>query len=136
MKTGIWIDTRQAYIIRVDHENSDISMIKSEIEDHKPRGGSRSNVPYGPVETVSEQKYLERRNHQERTFFDRIIEAVNQDNGVLIMGPAQAKIGLKKRIVERTELSLRVIDSISTDSITQNQMVEKVKQYFDIPTRS
>lgn len=136
MKTGIWLDTRQAYIIRVDELNSNIYTLESNIENYNPKGGSRSNVPYGPVDTVSEKKYLERQSHQERIFFDKIIDIVKKDNIVLIMGPAQAKINLKKRIEYRTELNLNVIDCIPQDALTENQMVEKVRKYFHLPTRS
>lgn len=135
MKTGIWIDKRQAHIIKVDRVASEVKTLTSDIETFNPKGGSRSNVPYGPVDTVSEQKYLERKIHQEKVFFDEVIAAVREEGRVLIMGPAQTKIGLKKRIEDHTEIDLKVIDCVAADSITENQMIEKVKKYFDIPTR-
>ena len=135
MNFGIWIDTRDAYVVKVSKDAQEVSHIISGIETFNPKGGSRSNVPYGPVDTVSESKYLEKKKHQEVKYFDNIIREIMSCNNVMIFGPAEAKLKFKKRIEARTELRIRVLKCIQSDSITKKQMIAFVKDYYHLPNR-
>ena len=135
MKVGIWIDTREAYVVKVSRDVQEVTHVISDIETFHPIGGSRSNVPYGPVDTVSESKYLEKRKHQEAEYFDNIISEIKSCNNILIFGPGHIKLKLKKRIEARTELRIKVLECIQSDSITEKQMIAFVKDYFHLPNR-
>ena len=134
-KTGVWLDTRSATIITVDEVDSIVTEIDSGIDEVKPKGGARSNVPYGPMDKVSEHKFLERRRHQELNYFDRLIDKLKQFDAILIFGPAQMKDKFSARIRSRKEINLQVENCIQADSMTGNQKVAFVRDYFNIGTR-
>ena len=68
LRTGIWMDYKEANIIHLKDKGTEVLNIESNIEPHKPRGGSKSKSAWGPVDTVSESKYLERRKRQEADY--------------------------------------------------------------------
>lgn len=73
---AIWLDTKQANIFTLDNRTIYVQTIKSEIENFHPAGGSRSKTAWGPMEKMSEKKYLERKKHQIQKYFDAIIAEV------------------------------------------------------------
>jgi hypothetical protein len=132
MKIGIWLDIREAYIIKVSPMAKEIQHVTSNVESYNPKGGSRSNVPYGPVETVSESKYHEKKKHQESAYFDHIITLIKQDSEIMILGPAQAKFKFRKHIESTSYPNIKILDCIQADSMTVNQMEAFVKDYFNL----
>lgn len=132
MKVGIWLDTKEAFIIGVTKDAEKVKHVSSDIESFRPVGGSRSNVVYGPVDTVSESKYNEKRKHQEVNYFDEIIADIDLSKQIMLFGPAEIKNKLKKRIEARSELGIEVLDCLTADSITDNQKVAFVRDYYDI----
>jgi len=129
-QTGIWLDYNYANIIELEGEKVTKNTILSNIETYNLIGGSRSKTPWGPTEKVSESKHLERRKHQEQTYYKAIIQAVENSDELFIMGPAEAKIGLQKCIEDYKNLDDILLDVQSVDSITENQKVAKIKAFF------
>ena len=57
--------------------------------------------------------------------------SLTQDSDeILIMGPAEAKIGLKKRMTKDNSFSPSVVGFESLDSVTENQKVAFVREFF------
>ena len=129
---GIWIDRRGADFIKIQNGTSSTDHLESLIDEGRPKGGSRSNVPYGPVDTVSESKFLEKRIHQEDDFFDRIIEQIGTGQRIIIFGPAQMKDKLNRRIQDKAGSKLTVDDVLQADSMTLNQKAAFVRDYYQI----
>jgi len=131
-QVGIWLDYKEANIITKQKDEIDIKNIPSGIDPGKPKGGHRSKVPYGPMDKISEGKYLEKRNHQLDAFFKVICDEVRTCDELFIMGPAEAKIGLRKYISRFKDLYVKLKDVQSADSITENQKVERVKKFYTV----
>ena len=127
---GVWLDYKEANIITLKDEAVDISSFPSGIDPGKAKGGHRSKQPFGPMDKVSESKHLEKRIQQEEQFYKSICEKLSDCDEVFIMGPAQAKIGLRKYMSKYKELFPKLQDVITVDSITENQKVEKVKSFY------
>ena len=127
---GVWLDYKEVNIITLKDDDISISSFPSGIDPGKAKGGHRSKQPFGPMDKVSESKHEEKRKLQEERFFKSICEHVMDCDEVFIMGPAQAKIGLRKYMAKYRDLFSKLQDVITVDSITENQKVEKVKNFY------
>jgi len=143
MKTyiGIWIDHKKAVIVtkkqaqRSYEEDVEVGVtqIKSDVE-RKVRlaGGSRTgNVPWGPQEIAVDSKIEARQKQQLRKFYHRIIEFIKDADKILIMGPGEAKLELKKEIEKSKALIPKIVGVQTSDKMTDNQIAAKVKSYFN-----
>jgi len=128
-KIGIWIDYDKAFIIKISQEKREIKRIESNIEHFHIHGGSRSKVAYGPQENVSESKLLARKQHQQNEFFSEVIKEINPKNLIVVFGPAEAKLGLKKALANHNSFKQKTIAIESTDNMTENQMKAWVSNY-------
>ena len=132
-RIGIWMDFREAFIIELQEKDASIAHVSSEIEDFHPKGGSRmKGAPWGPMDKISEPKYLERRKHQEKDYYQRLMKATEIADELYIFGPAQAKEGLKKAINDNTNFKPSLKGVETADSMTENQRVAKVRAFFGV----
>ena len=127
---GIWLDSREAFIVYLDDNKENTLRLISEIDESHPVGGSGSSTPYSAQEAVSETKYLHRRQHQEKQYFQSIIQKLTSRDAVYIMGPSQAKIGLEQELNKQPDLAAKIQKVESCDRITDNQIRAKVRDYF------
>ena len=104
--------------------------ILSKIEDYNVVGGHRSKTPWGPVDTVSESKYQERKKHQVSRFFKTIMDKISGSNEVYVFGPAKMKDKLKVAILESHVFRNCKVASAQADSMTDPQKIAQARQYF------
>lgn len=130
INTGIWIDRQKAHVVTIEDEQEIEQIIESEVEDYNVKGGSRSKTPWGPQEKVSESKYLERRKHQLKNYFLKIIDSINNSDAIAIYGPADTKIHFKEEIKKNNKAIFEKIRIVKTeDSMTKNQFKALVKSF-------
>lgn len=127
---GIWLDFREANVIHLQQGDTVVEHIPSLIERHNVGGGARSKSPWGPMDKVSESKYLARRKQQEKRYYEDILKAVQEVEELYIMGPAEAKIGLQQFLERQTSFKGRLLAVETVDSITPRQRIAKVKTFF------
>ncbi len=127
---GIWLDFKEAHIITLDNKENKVEIITSEIEDFNIKGGARSKTPYGPMDVTSEKKYLERNKNQVDKYYSKIMENVKDAKEIFIMGPAEAKVGLRKKMVNTNSFSPFIKGFEAADSISENQKVARVREFF------
>lgn len=129
-KVGIWLDYRAANIITLKGKNATYNTIESGIDPSKPRGGSRPKKAYGPVDTVSEKHFLERRKHEEKAYYENLITAVKNVDELYLFGPAEAKDGLLKAIKASKNFKPAFKGIETADSMTENQKIAKVRAFY------
>jgi hypothetical protein len=142
MKTyiGIWVDHKKAVIVtkkqpeRPYEEDVELAVtqISSDVE-RKVRlsGGSRTrNTPWGPQEVAVDSKIEARQKQQLKKFYHQIIEFIKEADKLLIMGPGEAKLELKKEIERSKALNKKIVGVHTSDKMTNNQIAAKVKSYF------
>ncbi len=129
-KAGIWLDSREAFIVELIAEEAVITRVQSDIENFNVSGGSRSSTPWGPQEEVSERKYLERRKHQEQQYFNNIWDALKEMDEIYLFGPAEAKIGFEKVIRDQATPKPKLLATETADSMTEKQIVAQVRHFF------
>ena len=132
---GIWLDYKEAYLITLHEKQNEVEKITSEIEDFHLKGGARSKTPYGPMDKTSESKHLERRKHQEEKYYTSIMQKVKDADEIFIMGPAEAKIGLRTKMVNTRTFRANIKGFESADSISEKQKIARTREFFGQKTR-
>jgi hypothetical protein len=136
---GIWLDHREAFVVSLSKTRpfaEEIQEIMEHIESNMERrvrlsGGSRSKkTPYGPQEISVDSKQEDRIKGQLRKYYQQIIQRVSDTDRILIFGPGEAKIELKKEIEKSKGLAGKIKKVESADKMTQRQIAAKVKTFF------
>ena len=127
---GIWLDYRDAYIVFINNGSEKTLHLTSHIDESHPVGGSGTSTPYGAQEAISETKYLHRRQQQEKQYYLSIIEKLSPRDGIYIMGPSQAKIGLEQEMSKKPGQAGKIMAVESCNRITDNQVKAKVRDFF------
>ena len=129
-QTGIWLDSKEAFLVDIIGETVEVRHLVSEVDDGRTHGGSRSNVPYGPMDVHSDTKILERRKQQFHYYFEEIKKAVADSAEIFLFGPSEAKIGLEKAMREDHSFLPGLLAVQTSDSLTRNQLVAHVRAFF------
>lgn len=128
---GLWIDHKQAIIVFIEDGKERIEVIESHVERHvRLSGGARSVTPYGPQDIVSESRRDEKYKHHLGSYYHEVIQVIRDAHAILICGPGEAKIELKKAIEKSKEIQKRVVEIETVDKMTQRQIAAKVREYF------
>ncbi|MFV5687236.1 hypothetical protein ACM55K_02815 [Flavobacterium sp. LT1R49] len=131
-QTGIWIDTSKAIIVTLDGGKEKIMEIESDIENrihHNDEGnkGTFSGSHHGSNETKLEERKKNQMNH----FLKDVLSHVHGSDELFVFGPAETKIELEKKIKEDKSINNKLKSVETTDSLTSNQIVAKVKDFYN-----
>jgi hypothetical protein len=139
---GIWMDYKKAYIVTMTwaeykHEKQleaeTITSIVSDVEPHvRLSGGSRTaKTPWGPQDVAVDGKLKERRKQQLKKYYRELIKTVHQADSTLIMGPGEAKKGLKTEIEKSKKLAQKIAKVETQDKMSERQMITRVRSFFE-----
>jgi len=128
---GIWIDKKEAKIITLEDGNEHLETITSWVEDFNIGGGSGTKLKGGPQDVVQDSKYLEREKHQLAEFFEEVASCIGDPDSLVIFGPAETGMKLKKELEEKHHFLFSKVKSVEkADSMTENQLKAWVRDYF------
>ncbi len=130
MHTGIWIDQKEALIYLMKDENESVERVRSNIDPGHVKGGARAKVPYGPQDVVSESKYLEKRKHSLKEYFDNIASKIDGSKMIFVLGPAQTKQQLHDYFKEDYHFKDIPVYVKTEDKLTENQIKAKIRDFF------
>ena len=122
---GLWIDHKKAVVAMVSPDGADTKHITSDMESHVRFSGGAANIT---DEDIRDRRF---ENHLNK-YYDEVIACVRDADSILIMGPGEAKVELKKRL-ESQQLGDRVVGVETTDKMTDRQVAAKVRQHFSTP---
>ncbi|MBT8372830.1 MAG: hypothetical protein HKO68_11905 [Desulfobacterales bacterium] len=136
---GIWLDHREAFVVYLvnnqpfaDENQEMIERIESDIERRvRLSGGSRTRkTPYGPQEISVDSKQEDRFKLQIRKYYKEILLRISDADRILIFGPGEAKIELKKEIEKSKDIAGKIKKIESADKMTIRQIAAKVRAFF------
>ncbi len=131
MKTGIWIDSDIAYLLKIDKDGKEyFSTIESSVEHFHPHGGYGASQKHKPQDAISESKLLERSKHQLKDFFLEIINSLKDIDQLVVFGPAEAKTEFKKELENHPEIGDKLISVNTADSMTLNQTKALIRDFY------
>ena len=132
-QTGIWIDTSRAVIVTLNDGKEKITEIESDVENriyHDKEGekGTFSGTHHGSNETTFE----ERKKHQMNHYIKDVISHVKESDELYVFGPSEAKTRLEQKLNDEKSFDGSKLKAVETaDSMTSNQIVAKVKEFFN-----
>ncbi|MFZ2959628.1 MAG: hypothetical protein WA705_22305 [Candidatus Ozemobacteraceae bacterium] len=133
-EVGVWIDHRNAVITVLTKGKGKALHVEAEIEKHaRISSGSRPRKPYGSLDVLVEDRYQRNIQGHLSKYYDEVISNIGEAESVLVFGPGEAKIELKKRM-EMEKPMRRTVAVEPADRMTDNEIVEKVQQYFSHKT--
>jgi len=121
---GIWIDQAQAIIVFASAGHVTAKSLQSDVGPHPHYAGAQDGG--------GEKKYEARHAQRLDRFFDEVIGQVGSPEALVIFGPGEAKHGLQKRLKDATALARTSIAIEAADTLTEPQIIAKVKAYYGI----
>jgi len=121
-KVGLWIDHKKVVIFSLSDEGAEIKRISSELEKDVRFSGEEQKES---VENDKDKRLTGNLN----MYYDEVLSYIRNADSILIFGPGEAKVELKKRL-EKMELHKRIVGFETVDKMTDNQIVAKVRQRF------
>lgn len=133
-KVGIWIDHRKAVIVSAAADRVTVKTRESNVGPHSRFSGrAGSTMPEGgPQDEGGEKRYEERYRQHLDQYYDEVIGDFGQPEALLIFGPGEAKSQLKERLSHSPSLSRCSVTIETTDKLTDQQIVTKVKEHYGI----
>jgi len=132
-KIGIWIDQSKAIIVSINKGKEDIIQIESSINDKYESDFDGDKGSFKGQQHISNERKNEAKNDAKFNIYLREVASnVELANEIYLFGPAGAKNDLHKVLEEysnRFKYTLNTIET--TDSMTLNQVVAKVKAFYD-----
>ena len=126
---GLWIDHKQAYLIRYDQNK--VEVIPSNVE---PRahytGGARIEGTYNQG-IDSEAHHNDRYENELGKYYARVIEILKTADSILVMGPGEAKLEFEKALEKHKSLRNKLLEIQTADKMTKNQMIARVRKFYD-----
>lgn len=132
VKTGIWIDQENAYIIKLEgNKEPVIQKIISDVESRvRIKGEQKTSSRFG-YDYIDDQEKKQRRQINERKrYFEEIIKLIRNDDYLFLFGPGKGKEELNNAIEKVHDRKVKVLAIKAADRLTRNQMVEKATRYF------
>lgn len=131
-QTGIWIDSKKAIIVTLNDGMEFICEVQSDLENkvyHDKEGDKGSFMANQHIN--SDKTFDERKKHQMNSYLNNVISSINGSDELYVFGPAETKTKLQQKILDNKSTIAEKLKSIETaDSMTQNQIVAKVKEYY------
>lgn len=130
-QTGLWIDTARAVFVQLDEKDAKVNEILSDIENsihHEGEGQKGSFM--GSTHINNEKGIFERKKQQVDRYLDEVVDQLQGADEIYVFGPGEIKKHLEKRIKDHRTLSSSLLSVETSDSMTENQLVAKVKDFF------
>lgn len=119
---GVWIDHREAILVTVTQGGAEIARVEAQsagsMDEHRtiPGDGGMQRAMMGEL----------------AHYYDAVIDRLRAADGVLILGPGEAKHEFADQL-ERKAPEIRVVGVDTADRITDPQLVDRVRARFAGP---
>lgn len=131
IQTGIWLDNEKAAIITLKTFGYKLNTIASDIITKERFDGETKKYGRFGNQSLSPEKHKERRiKEQTSNYLKNLISEIKNVDELVLFGPANMKKELKKQILLDTTLAPKLKAVLSADSMTKNQMVAWVKEFY------
>jgi hypothetical protein len=127
---GLWIDHRKALIVVATDKGEETRLIVSKVEKQLRRSGDSPLKGSYESQTVPADDSRERKRSGDLgIFYEAVVASIRNSDSVLIFGPGEAKVELKKRLT-RDKLGDHIVQVEAADKMTDRQIAAKIRKYF------
>lgn len=128
---GIWIDSKQAFVIKLSNDKHTIKTIESNIEfRERVEGESKKYGRFGGQYITYEKNRENKMLLQTNEFIKNLLKELSNCDSFVIFGPSKMKKILKKEINNNMLLAPKLLGVYKSEQLTENQMVAWVKNYY------
>jgi len=140
VKTGLWIDHRQAMLVSFAGDGETTQIVESKVESHAEtqlRRGSDSPLKgsYEAQDVPADDSRQRALTGELNVYYDAVIVHLRPAESIAIFGPGEAKGELCSRM-DRADLGARIVAVETADKMTDRQFVAKVRAYFSHPSEA
>lgn len=129
--TGVWLDKEKAIIVTLHNGDISVNTLLSNVEYFHVSGGSGTRLKGGPQDVIQDSKYLEREKLQLKTYFKNLATEIKDVDALVLFGPAEIKDKFNKALnASYKDLSAKVKDVVTADSMTKRQVKAWVKAFY------
>lgn len=130
---GIWIDTHQAVLIKLSNGDKTVKTIESNIDTRvRTPGESKKFGRFGGHYITYEKNYENIKLAQTHHFLKILLTEIEDCDAVVLFGPSIMKTVFEKEIKNNLNLIAKLEGVFDADSMTENQMVAWVKDFYKI----
>ena len=127
---GLWIDHKKAVIVTLTGKSAEIGLVVSKVEKQLQRSGdSPLKGSYEVLKVPAEDSRQRRLTGNLNVYYDEVLACLRGAAAILIFGPGEAKVELKKRLI-KSKLGGLIAGVETLDKITNRQLVVKVQKSF------
>jgi len=128
---GIWLDTHQAIIISLSKGEYTVKTIESNIDTRvRTPGESKKYGRFGGQYMTYEKNLENKKIAQTKQFLKILLDEIEVANALVLFGPSIMKTIFEKEIKNDLNLIGKLSGVFDADSMTENQMVAWVKDFF------
>ena len=128
---GIWIDTKQAVIIKLSNNNHSVQVIESNIETReRVAGETKKYGRFGGQYMTFEKNKLNRKIEQTNQFIKNLFKEIENCESVVLFGPSKMKNIFEKELKNNMQLANKLTGVYNSKLLTENQMVAWVKDFY------
>ncbi|NQV78850.1 MAG: hypothetical protein HQ490_10945 [Lutibacter sp.] len=128
---GIWIDTKQAVIIKLSNGNHSVKVIESNIETReRVAGETKKYGRFGGQYMTFEKNKLNRKIEQTNQFIKNLFKEIENCESVVLFGPSKMKNIFEKELKNNMQLANKLTGVYNSKLLTENQMVAWVKDFY------
>ena len=129
---GIWIDTKQAVIIKLSNNNHTVKIIESNIETReRVAGESKKFGRFGGQYMTYEKNKRNRKHEQTNQFIKNLFKELETCDSLVLFGPSKMKNIFEKEIKNNMQFANKLKAVSNSKLLTENQMVAWVKDFYN-----
>lgn len=130
-QTGVWIDAKKAVIVSLRKGMAAVNVIYSQTDTVPNEAGEvKWFARFANTYLNFKRKKKLRRSHEMRRYLKNVVNEIMNAGELVLFGPAGMKIELEKMIHRKPAISGVISGVETTDTMTDNQVVAWVKNYF------
>ena len=126
---GVWIDHREAVLVFLTEQDTEIMRILSNVERHPRRSGVPSSGPFEAQLVQADDSRERRHTGLLARFYDEVVACIAGTDSVLILGPGEAK-GEFLGHLEKAGVSGRTVSLEAAARLSEGRLVRAVRSHF------
>ena len=131
-KAGLWIDHRKAVIVNIYDTKVEKLTLESTVEKQRGRiNGVRSLTPFEDQMVLADDTQEKIFKDHIKKYYNLVCSKIKDSESLLIFGPGEAKIELKK-FIDNNFRSKKEIQIAAADRMTEHQITARVLRHFNI----
>ena len=137
-KIGLWLDHVDAHFIELEDGQELFETMHSGKESLlRIKGESGNGIKMGNYRSSNNEHQVQMRENEIRSNYYKIIaKRLQYFDEIFIFGPSTAKDELTNLLRENKHFDGKLIHTESSDHITKNQMIARVRAFFKMELKS